>query len=416
MIHNQILDDTGKLQIVMDFTPAEYHREIDKITQLKKKELNLDIKDEEVQNKVGLNNIINDALFNLYKENFYDVLRSEKLVILVEPLINVKSLQDGGVELIVETALKPTFTIEKYKGFKIKRKEINISPKEVEDELNRQLSRYAVKTEINDRKTVLGDTVNIDYEGFLDGKAFEGGTAKGYDLKLGSKTFIPGFEDGLVGYSKGDKVDLNIAFPDNYHKNLAGKKVLFKVKINGIYSEKWPEFNDEWVKANSKFNSTYEYRERIRQSLKDIYAKREEEKLENEILDKIGENIDINISTYAIYRRKDALINTFKKKLQENNLTLEGYCEIIGTTVKEFEKKCLDDAERDLKRQLIIEEVIKLEGISLEEYELNNYLQDLAKDTGESVDSVRLKVDLIRIQNKLVLDKLFDMLKRENVV
>lgn len=299
-------------------------------------------------------------------------------------------------------------TLGTYKGIEVEKESTEVTDEEIEAQIKADLETKAEKQEVTDRDTVEnGDVANIDYKGLLNGEAFEGGTAEGYDLVIGSNTFIEGFEEQLVGAKVGEKTELNVTFPENYMStDLAGKDVVFEVKVNSISSSVVPEFNDEFVQANSDFNTTDEYRENIVNKLKEQNEASAEYNMQGNVWTEVKDNCEV----------KDYPTDLVDKYKEQINAYYSGYASQYEVSIEDFMTNYMgisleDYAKEMAKEEMIFKTIVKNENLALSDKEFNEKLQDVADQYGyESPEAVLEGSDKAAIEESFLWETMMTFL------
>ena len=360
-----------------------------------------------------------EALGILYGENYSDVLEKEKdrFTAVGEPSLSVDDISDEKVVLVATVPVLPDVEIQTYKGIKITKFEYTVTDADVDKEIEGTRERVAEKVEVTDRAAAMGDTVKIDFVGTKDGEAFEGGTAEGYDLTLGSRSFIPGFEEGVVGMKIGEKKDVAVKFPDDYQaENLKGQNATFAVTLHAITGKKLAELNDEFAKKMG--SETMEaYRAKVRERLEKNAATRSRNETENAILTEIAKGAKAEIPDALISRQEDISLRNMEYNLMYQGIKLDDYLKYIGSTREEYKKNFEEEAKTSVLHQLILEKIIKLENITASEEEINAKVEEQAKSVGKSAEEYKKTIDprqLDYIENDIKVTKLFTFLEANN--
>lgn len=284
--------------------------------------------------------------------------------------------------------VKPNFEVPQYKGLNIEEEPKEITEKDVEDKLNSLVQRE--KKYVKSEKTVaeLNDVANIDFEGFVDGKAFAGGKATNYNLVLGSHSFIDDFEDQIVGHNVNDEFDVNVVFPQEYHsEELKGKPALFKVKLNSIQEEKLPELNDEYAKSKG-FDTLEEYKISIKEQLLTEAEKMAKDQKYEKIADKLVNETEMEIPANILKKENENQKNTLVQQLSMQNITLKAYLEMQGKTEEDFEKELEERSRKVLKFNLIIGSIAKTEDIKVEKKDVDAELENMAKAYNMTLEQI----------------------------
>lgn len=346
-----------------------------------------------------------DAI-NIALPDAYDKAIEEKNIEAVaQPEIDVKDIsRENGVVFTAKVVVKPEFELGEYKGVEVSKVIHRTTEKEINGEIEKIRERNARMVSVDDRAAKLDDTVNIDFEGFCDGVAFEGGKGENFDLKLGSGQFIPGFEDQLVGKSIGDEVDVNVTFPKEYHEEkLKGKPALFKVKINGIKVQELPELDDEFAKDVSEFDTFDEFKADLTKKLKESNKEKSKKELEEKILETICNNTEIDIPEEMFDNAVNGQLREFAMQLRYQGIDLEQYAKYTGVTVDGLKAQMRPEAEKSVKRSLVLEKIAKVENIQVSEEEIDDKLAKIAENNKMDIEEVKKYVNRDDIkENKLV--------------
>ena len=361
-----------------------------------------------------------DALNLLYSENYGSILEKEKdsFTPVGDPALSLgENFSEENVCLEATVPVKPDVAIEKYKGIKIRKFEYTVTDAEVDADINSTRERIAESVEVTDRAAQLQDTVNIDFTGKQDGVEFEGGSAKGFDLTLGSGQFIPGFEEKVVGMKIGETRDIDVTFPEDYQaENLKGKPAVFTVTLHKITAKKLPELDEEFAKKMGS-DSVDAYRAKVRERLERNAKSRGINETENEILTEIAKGATAEIPEVMIERQEDALMQRMEYNLMYQGIRLDDYLKYVGTTREEYKKNFAEEARRNVLHQLIIEKLVKLEKIEASEEEISQKVAEQAASVGKEAAEYRKTMDprqLEYIENDVIVTKLFDLLMAEN--
>ncbi len=307
------------------------------------------------------------------------------------PEIDIVQLESG--KNFIFTALvtvKPEVELGEYKGLSVEKDEVVVTDDDVENELKRVQERNSKLISVEDRPVENGDTVNIDFEGSIDGVPFQGGEAKGYTLVVGSGTFIPGFEDQLIGANINDEIDVNVTFPEDYHsEELKGKPAVFKVKINEIKVKQLPEINDEFASDVSEFETLDEYKADIREKLTQQAQAEADRKYEDDIVKLAVDNTTCDIPEVMINRRLDDMLRQLDMQLRYQGMNLEGYLQMTGMEMDKVRADYRESALEEVKTQLVLEKIAEVENIiaSPEEYEAE--LEEIAKRYNQPVEEMK---------------------------
>lgn len=336
--------------------------------------------------------IFYEDTFNEILQEVYDKeLRESNITAVSYPDLDVKQIgkgQDLIFTAVVQT--KPEVKPGKYKGIEIKKVEYNVSDEDINHELGHMQERNSRMVTVDDRAVENGDITVIDFEGFVDGKAFEGGKAEGHELTIGSNTFIPGFEDQIIGMKIDEEKDINVKFPEEYFsKELAGKDATFKVKLHEIKKKELPELDDEFAKDVSEFDTLKELKESIKEKLEKENEQKAKYETEEAAIKAVCDNTEIDIPSGMIETEIDHMEKDMEQRMQYQGLTLDMYLQMIGKTKEEFRKEYEDQAKDAVKSRLVIEAVANEEKIEADDKEVDEKIKEMAKNYGKTEDELK---------------------------
>ena len=338
----------------------------------------------------AFNEVAPDAMEEAVKEN--------NLEVVSRPDIEVTQIGKGQ-DLIFTAVMqtKPEAKLGKYKGIEIKKIEYNVTDEDIEHELGHMQEHNARMITVEDRPVESGDTATIDFEGFVDGKAFEGGKAEGHELTIGSNTFIPGFEDQIIGMKIDEEKDINVKFPDEYFsKDLAGKDATFKVKVHEIKRKELPELDDEFAKDVSEFDTLKELKEDIKKKQEKQNKDKEKYETEDAVIKAVVENMEVEIPSGMIETETENMLKDFEQRLSYQGLKLEQYLTMLGKTRDEMKKEYEPQAIEGIKSRLALEAVIKAEKIEATDEEIDEKLKEMAKNYSKENDESFIKNENLR--------------------
>ncbi len=327
----------------------------------------------------------------LIGDSYSDALDDCGEEIVSRPSIEVVQIEKGKPFIYTaEAAKRPDVKLGKYKGVTVTKADTTVTDAEVEEAVEEERKRNARSITDENRVIENGDTAVIDFEGFLDGKAFEGGKGENHPLEIGSGSFIPGFEEQLIGKKTGDELDVNVTFPEDYHaEDLAGKPVVFKVKINEVRYKELPELNDEFAQDVSEFDTLAEYKEEVKKNLtknKEDEAKR---KKEDEAIEKIIEGSEMDIPEPMIETQIDSMLKEFSSRMQMQGLNMQQYMQFTGQTVDMMRDQMREEAENRIKSSLVLEQIVKDEGIEISAEEIDAKIREMAEGYKMEFDEIK---------------------------
>lgn len=336
-----------------------------------------------------------------------------------QPEIDIVNIGEGDLVLSAKVAVKPEFELPEYKGVKLDKIEYKVLEKDVDAEIKRMLEQNARIVPVENRAAKKGDITVIDFEGFVDGVAFEGGKGENHSLELGSGQFIPGFEDQLIGKKAGEEVDVNVTFPEEYHaEDLKGKEAVFKVKINSIKKKELPAKDDEFAKDVSEFDTFDELRADVKSKLQEDAKVRAQREKEDKIMEIIAEKTEMDIPECMIQQQTQKMIQEFGYKIAQQGLSLEQYTQFTGTTVEGLQDQFKENAEKAVKGNLILEKIAKTENIEATEEDVEEQFKKMADMYGMEVDKIKdiMKNSVDSIKEEIVINKTLELLVENSAV
>ena len=360
-----------------------------------------------------------DALNLLYAKHYGAILEKEKdnFTAVGDPSLSVDDISDEKVVLIAEVPVKPDVEIETYKGIKIPEFVYTVSDADVDKDIEETRLRLAKDEEVSDRAAQMTDTVNIDFTGKMDGKEFEGGTAQGYDLTLGSHQFIPGFEEGVVGMNIGETKDVPVTFPEDYQaEELKGKEAVFTVTLHKITGKVLPELDEEFAKKMGS-DSVEAYRAKVKERLERNAASRSLNETENSIVTEIAKGAKAEIPQAMIDKQNEFALQRLEYNLMYQGIRLDDYLKYLNTTREAYMHTFDEESKRTVLHQLIVEKIIKLENIEATQEEIDEKIAEQAKSVGKEAEEYKKTMDPRQfeyIESDIKVTKLFNFLKENN--
>ena len=358
-----------------------------------------------------IENTVDDAYRTAVVEN--------NLEIVSRPELDIKQIgKDKDFIFVVNVCVKPEATVKDYKGIEVKKVSTRVTKKDVDVELEKIREKNARIVTVEDRELKNGDISIIDFEGFTDGKAFEGGKAENFELTIGSGQFIPGFEDQMIGMKVNEERDINVKFPEEYHvKDLAGKDATFKVKLHEIKEKVLPEIDDEFAKDVSEFDNLEDYKKDLNKKIKADKENHAKIDMEQEAIDKFIEKVEVTIPEEMIDSEVDKMIEEMNANLSYQGLNIDQYLQYMGTTLDEYKKQMRDQAQRRIKLDLGLEYVAKEEKVEVEEKDIDEKIKELAAQYGNKDDESLLKNENARnyMRQQLVYEKTMKVIT-DNIV
>ena len=362
-----------------------------------------------------------DALNDVLPDAYEAALKESGLDVVARPEFDVEEIKDG--EPVVFTALcttRPEVKLGEYKGIKVAKVDYTVSDEEVDKDINAVRERNARLISVDDRAVENGDIAVIDFEGFVDDVPFEGGKGENYELEIGSNTFIPGFEDQLVGAKIDDLVDVNVTFPEEYHaEELKGKPAVFKVKVNEINVRELPELDDDFASEVSEFDTLAEYKADVRAKLEEKAKEKAEAEIQNAVVEKAVENAEFDLPDAMVEGQIDSMINDMAQRMSYQGMSLDMYMQYTGQTIEQMRETYREQAAKQVSGSLVIDAISKAEGIEVSPEEVEMNLVDMAKKYNMEVDKLKELIaepEMENIKKDMVFTKTIEMLANNAVV
>lgn len=359
-----------------------------------------------------------DAVNDLFPEAYEAAVKEAKIDVVGRPDPEVVSMSEAdGVVLKVKVAVKPEVELGEYAGLTVTKEAKNVNEADVDAEVKRMQDRNG-RLLTREGAAENGDTVDIDFEGFVDGKAFEGGKAEHYSLVLGSGSLIPGFEDQVVGHSAGEEFDVNVKFPEEYGAaELAGKDATFKIKLHEVKYKELPALDDDFAKDVSEYDTLDELKDSIRNNIKTNLDKQAEQKVENDLMDQVIANMKADIPDAMVDSRIDELVQDFEYRISQQGLKLADYLKYMGMNIEQFRAQFKEQADKQVKMRLAMEAIVAKEGITASDEEFEEEVKRIADAYKMEADKVKSIVDAAAVKADLAINKAIDFVKEKaNVV
>lgn len=362
-----------------------------------------------------------DALEQVIPAAYEQAVEENDIEPVSQPAIDVVQMEEGKPLIFTaRVVVKPEVILGQVEGIEVSRPPIEVKEEDVERRLQVMRDRYAKLVEIgDDTPTKEGDVLTIDFAGYIDGEPFPGGKGEDYSLELGSKTFIPGFEEQLVGARVGEEREITVRFPDDYHaEDLAGKEALFKVKIKEAKRRELSPLNDEFAQEVSEFETLEELREDIRKNLVEMAEQRARQMMKDELIAKAADSAEVDIPRDMIENQVDVMLEQFQERLLYQGVSLEQYLEMTGATVEDLKEEYRPQAERIVRNNLVLEKVAEQYNIKVTDEDFEQQMNKVAGDFGMNVDEVKKRVagSRARIERGILLDKAVEYLVEKAVV
>lgn len=363
----------------------------------------------------GVESLFMDASNYCVEDAYQKMLEENKnLEIAAQPILDIRSIDEKHIEYVFTITLKPEVKLGKYKDLGVKKETVKVTKKEIEEAIDHMREHYKENV-LKDGAAKTGDIAVIDFEGFKDGIAFEGGKGENYSLEIGSNTFIPGFEDQLIGTKAGDEIDVNVTFPEDYHaEDLKGAKVVFKVKVNEVKEVKIPEIDKEFFEdlGMEGIDSKETLEAQVKENIKASKESKAEEKYTQDLLDKIVSTTEIDVPETMVNDETSRMVEQFKEHISMQGISIEQFYQYTSSNEDALKEQYKEEALKRIKYRLIVEEIIKLEKINVTEEEVENKIDELAKKYNMTKEEVKKQYgeNLDYIKYDLEVKKVFDII------
>ena len=368
-----------------------------------------------IETQYGKGVFYNDAIDMLFPEVYPEAIKELNIDPIDRPDLDIEEIsKDNGLVMVVNVEVKPEFELGAYKGIEISKVDNTVSEEDVEARLNEMVNRNARLTSVEDKALENGDTAVIDFEGFKNGVAFEGGKGENYNLVIGSNTFIPGFEDQLVGKKAGEEVEVNVTFPEAYHaENLAGKPVVFNVKVNDVKVKEVPALDDEFAKDTTEFETLAELRADVKAKLEEQAKNAADAEMRNALVEKVSANTEVEVPEAMVQHQIDNMLMELNYQLQYQGLNLEQLLQMTGRGLDELREERRADAERLVKSSLVLEAIAEKENVEANDADVDDELEKMAAMYNMEVEKIKSSLretDIEDIKGQIKIRKTLDLL------
>ena len=370
-----------------------------------------------IEKMYGTGVFYEDAINDLIPAAYTEALKESAIEAVGQPEFDVVSIDENGLLLSAKVYVKPEVEIKDYLGIEVEKEVAPVTDEEVDKEIELVRERNSREIDVTDRAAELGDTTVIDYEGFCDGVAFEGGKGTDYALKLGSGSFIPGFEDQIVGKSIDEEFDVNVTFPTEYHAaELAGKDAIFKVKIHAITRVELPELDDDFAKDVSEFDTFDEYKADLKAKIEKRHETTAESAVENKLVETLIEKLVADIPEAMFEAETENFVRDYDTRLRSQGLDLNTYFRYTGMNLDQLRAQMRPQAENQVKARLALEKIAVLENVEVTEEDINAEYEKIAAAYGIEIDQVKASIDASAIAEDMKVQKAMQLVKDNAVI
>ena len=416
--------ETNRYELELEVSPEEFNDAINAVYKRESKKMNIPgfrkgkAPRHFIEKYYGEEVFYEAAIDHLYRPMVMEAVEKSGLQVISIGEFKIDEIgKDKGILCKLNVVTKPEAAIEGYKGIEVTRPSVEVTAEDIDREIDRVRERNSRIITVEDRAAENGDMVTIDFDGYVDGKQFDGGKAENYELTLGAGQFIPGFEDQVIGHNVGDEFDIDVTFPEDYHaEELKGKPAVFKIKLHEIKMKELPVVDDEFVKDVSEFDTVDDYRKDIEKHLTEQREKAADNDVENQLVEAVIEKVQAEIPDEMVENEVDEIINSFAYRLQSQGLKLETYLKYTGQTTDDLRVQYKPQAERQVKVRLGLEKIAELENLKPTEEETEAEYQKLADAYGMPLESVKNLVTVEGINGDIQNQKAIDFVKANAVI
>ena len=371
-----------------------------------------------IEREYGESVFYEDAVNEVGPKAVDDAVKESGIDIVAQPEVEVtKVSKEEGVAIKAKCTVKPEVTIDGYKGIEVERVVDAVTDEDVDKRAEQLCERNSRLITVDDRAAQKGDTVNIDFKGFKDGEAFDGGEAEGYELELGSGQFIPGFEEKIEGHTTGEEFDIDVKFPDDYTvPELKGADAVFKIKLNEIKYKEVPLLDDDLIKDSTEFETVDEYKADLRKKMEEAAEARADSAVENKLFDAVVEKMQAEVPQVMYDERVNEMLRDLAGRLQPQGITLQQYFQYTGQSLDSAKKLYEDQAKKQVDLRLALEQIVKNEGIEATEEEVNKEFSDMAENYNMSVEDIKNVVSEENVKMDVLVGKAVQFIKDNAVI
>lgn len=408
--------ENSTFELVVEVGAAEFQAAIDKVYNRQKNRINVPgfrkgkAPRKMVEKMYGAEIFFDDAISLAYPDAYEAALKETDIKPVAYPQLEVLEATADGFTFKATVTVKPEASIYDYKGLPVAKPEVKVSAADIKGELKPYIDRASRLVSV-ERKAKNGDTAVIDFEGFKDGEPFQGGKGENYSLELGSGSFVPGFEDQVIGMKAGDEKDLDITFPENYTPELAGSQVVFKVKVHEVKEKQEPEVDDEFAKDVSEFDTLDEFKKDLGEKLKARRQEQADREFEEAVITALLEKLECEVPQAMVDYRGDKMLEDYANRIQSQGIGFEDYLRMMGMTLDDMRTQSKTAAERAVRSDLALEAVAAAEGFEIPDTEVDEEISKLAEQYSMEVDKVRSIVNVDDVRHDLLVRKALELVK-----
>lgn len=408
--------ENSTYELVIEVGAAEFQAAIDKVYARQKNRINVPgfrkgkAPRKMVERMYGAEIFFEDAISLAYPDAYEAALKETDIKPVAYPQLEVLDVSADGFTFKATITVKPEASIKDYKGLQVAKADVKVSAADIKAELKPYIDRASRLVSV-DRKAKKGDTAVIDFEGFKDGKPFQGGKGENYSLELGSGSFVPGFEDQVIGMKAGDEKELDITFPEDYTPELAGAAVVFKVKVHEVKEKQEPEVDDEFAKDVSEFDTLDEFKKDLGEKLKVRRQEQADRDFETAVIDAIIEKLECDVPQAMVDYRADKMVEDYANRIQSQGIGFDTYLQMMGMTMDDMRAQSKAAAERNVRSDLALEAIAAAENIEVSDAEVDEEIAKLAEQYKMEADKVRELLNVEDLRTDLSMRKALELVK-----
>ena len=410
--------ETNLYEIEFDADKATFEAAIEKVYRKEVKNINIPgfrkgkAPRSIIESRYGKGVFYEDAVNEIIPDAYEAAIKEAGLTVVSRPEFDIVTIDDNGVVLKAKFYVKPEVSVKDYKGIKVEKEVKAASDEDVNAEIEQVRARNSRVVDVEGRAVENGDIAVIDFDGYVDGVAFEGGKSENYNLTIGSGSFIPGFEEQIIGHNVGDEFDVNVTFPTEYHAaELAGKEAVFKIVLHSIKFNELPALDDEFAKDVSEFDTLDEYKADVKAKIEKKYEKEAENAVEGQIIDALIANLEAEIPAPMFESETENFVRDYDSRLRMQGLDLNTYFKYTGLTLEALREQFKPMAERQVKTRLALEKIVELEGITASDDEISAEYENMAKAYNMSADEIKKFVESDAVKADVCVKKAVDFVK-----
>ena len=416
--------ETNKYELEIEVSAEQFEEAIQKAYMREKGKINISgfrkgkAPRKLIEREYGEEVFFETAVNILYPEAVDSAVKESGLEIVARPDVEVTDVSKAeGVKIKATVITKPEVEVKDYKGIEVEKEVKTVTDEDVDKQTDALREKNARVITVDDRAAEMGDDVVIDFEGFKDDVAFEGGKAEDFTLGLGSGQFIPGFEEQVAGHSIGEEFDINVTFPEDYQvEDLKGAPVVFKIKLKGISKKEIPELDDEMVKDATEFETVDEYKADVRKKLEEHAEKHADDEVEGKILDKVIENMTAEIPQVMFDNRVNEMMMDLEQRLAPQGITMEMYCQFTGQDIESVKKAYKEQAEKQVKLRLALEKIAQLENVEVTDDDAAAEMQKIADQYKMKIEQVKQYINEEDVKKDIAVGKAVEIVKNSAVI